>query len=178
MADDKLKPAPQSLEEIANYYADLQDGIFEFFAGNSQSLLDRHAESDRQTAHENALVELEHMCSLATLSSLEAAIRLDYAARVAKRWRDPLSRALKQVYRQREKKARLEDDLISTWRVAASLPNALASDVIRVFKYRHWLAHGRYWQPKFSRYNFQRVFELAAEFVCIMDQHKMNANTP
>lgn len=177
MAEEILKPAPQSLEEIANHYADLQAGIFEFFNGNSQGLLDRHAESDREAAHGDALVELEHMCSLSTLSSLEAAIRLDYAARVARRWRDPLSKAMKQVYQQREKKARLEDDLISTWRVKASLPSSLANDVIRVFKYRHWLAHGRYWQPKFSRYNFQSVFELAEQFVWIMDQHNMSAKT-
>lgn len=178
MADAMLKAAPQSLEEIADHYADLQAGIFEFFTGNSQGLLNRHSESDRETAHENALVELEHMCSLAALSSLEAAIRLDYAARVAKRWRDPLSRAFRQVHRHREKKARLEDDLISTWRELAPLPNALAGDVIRVFKYRHWLAHGRYGQPRFSRYNFERVFELTTAFVWIMDQHNMSTKMP
>jgi hypothetical protein len=30
------------------------------------------------------------------------------------------------------------------------------------FKFRHWLAHGRYWKPKFGRrYDFNDIYTIA-----------------
>ena len=34
--------------------------------------------------------------------------------------------------------------------------------MITAFKYRHWLAHGRYWEPKLGRiYDYYSLYDLA-----------------
>lgn len=44
----------------------------------------------------------------------------------------------------------------------ASSSNPIVSDLKDAFKYRHWLAHGRYWEPKLGRkYDYFSVFTLA-----------------
>lgn len=41
-------------------------------------------------------------------------------------------------------------------------PNQIIGDVKRAFKYRHWLAHGRYWTPKLGQgYNYAAVYGVA-----------------
>lgn len=38
------------------------------------------------------------------------------------------------------------------------------SELITAFKYRHWLAHGRYWEPKLGRiYDYYSLYDLAYE---------------
>ena len=39
-------------------------------------------------------------------------------------------------------------------------------DLKGAFKFRHWLAHGRYWDPNLGRkkYDFQSLYALAEEF--------------
>jgi len=39
------------------------------------------------------------------------------------------------------------------------------------FKYRHWLAHGRYWVPKYGqKYDFDSVYVLARETFEILNK--------
>lgn len=162
----------QSLEDIAIYYADVQAGIFEFFAGRSQVLLSRYADARIDDARNYSLTELNFTSSLSVLSSIEAAIRLDYLRRVYGRWRDPLSKAMKTLYREKENSARLEDELIYLWREQTDVSKPLLSELVSAFKYRHWLAHGRYWTPKLGRkYDYQTVYEIAQEFTDAMDEY-------
>lgn len=45
------------------------------------------------------------------------------------------------------------------------MSKALLGELAGAFRYRHWLAHGRYWQPKLGRkYDYLSVFGLAYEF--------------
>ena len=162
----------QSLEEIANHHADVQAGIFEFFAGSSRILLDRYADSKLDEARDKSLKELSFTSSLSVLSSVEAAIRLDYLRRVYGRWRDPLSRSMKELHKEKENKARLEDELIGRWRAHTDVSDALYGALVGAFKYRHWLAHGRYWTPKLGRqYDYETVYDIAQEFVDSMDNY-------
>jgi hypothetical protein len=40
------------------------------------------------------------------------------------------------------------------------------SEYKSAMKYRHWLAHGRYWEPKFSKkYDFDSIYILADSIV-------------
>lgn len=159
-----------SLEDIAIHHSDMQAGLFEFFAGKSKTLLDRYADAKKDVARDNSLAELDFTSTLSVLSSVEAAIRLDYLRRVYGRWRDPLSKAMKALYHVTGSSARLEDDLIQLWREQRDVSKALLSELSGAFKYRHWLAHGRYWTPKFGRrYDYVTVFEIAQEFVDTMD---------
>jgi hypothetical protein len=162
----------QTLEEVAAHHTDVQAGLFEFFAGNSQTLLDRYAGARVDEARERALSELDLTSSLSVLSSVEAALRLDYLYRVYDRWRDPLSRAMRALHRNRGSKARLDEDLIRLWRDTTDVPNVLLNELVGALNYRDWLAHGRYWEPKLGRrYDYQTVYEIAQEFIEAMDKY-------
>lgn len=160
----------QSLEDIANHHADVQAGIFEFFAGSSQALLDRYADAKVDEVRDRSLAELSFTSSLSVLSSVEAAIRLDYLRRVYDRLRDPLSKSMKDLHKDKANKARLEDDLLVLWREKTDISVVLLGELVGAFKYRHWLAHGRYWTPKLGRrYDYETVYGIAQEFIDAMD---------
>ena len=160
------------LEDVATHHADAKAGLYDFFNGNSQTLLDRYADAKLEEVCDRSLGELDFTSSLSVLSSVEAAIRLDYLRRVYGRWRDPLSRAMKAVHQQRENHARLEDDLIRGWRDLTDISKVLLGELTSAFKYRHWLAHGRYWTPKFGRkYDYETVYEIAQEFIDAMNEY-------
>jgi hypothetical protein len=165
-----------SLEAVAVYHADVQAGLFDFFAGKSKTLLDRYADELIDDARGKAFAELDLSSSFSVLSSVEAAIRLDYLSRAYGRWRDPLSKAMKALHDEKENRASVTDHLISLWRDHTTVSRALLSEVIGAFNYRHWLAHGRYWTPKLGRrYDYETIYEIAQEFVDAIDAYS-NAN--
>jgi hypothetical protein len=44
----------------------------------------------------------------------------------------------------------------------ASVSDKVIGDLKGAFKYRHWLAHGRYWEPKLGqKYDYYSVYILA-----------------
>ena len=48
-------------------------------------------------------------------------------------------------------RASLEDEILEAWRDHADGARQVVSELRGAFKYRHWLAHGRYWVPKLGR---------------------------
>jgi len=106
--------------------------------------------------------ENEQLIAMSLLSSLEAAFRVDYLQRCYKKKKDALSRAFRQIHHHKGTKASLEDDIFDTWKAHSNVPNQLVSDLKSAFKYRHWLAHGRYWSPKLGRkYDYFSIYTLA-----------------
>jgi len=160
----------QNLDEVATHHADVEAALFEFFAGNSQALLDRYADVTIDEPRAKSLHELDLTSSLSVLSSVEAAIRLDYLGRVYGRWRDPLSRAMKDLHREKGNRARLQEELIPLWREQTGVRAEVVTQLSSAIRYRHWLAHGRYWTPKFGRlYDYLTVYLIAQEFIEAME---------
>ncbi|MCU6498946.1 hypothetical protein LPN04_14200 [Rugamonas sp. A1-17] len=80
-----------------------------------------------------------------------------------------MSRALREVYRRKKAFARLDDDLLAAWRAHSNVARIVISELMIAFQYRHWLAHGRYWPPKFGRsYDYQTVYSIADSFLSAM----------
>jgi hypothetical protein len=97
------------------------------------------------------------------LTAVEAAFRTDYLYRCQKKMKDDLSRALREIYKDRKENASLDEDIFETWKEKSSAPGPrLIGELRGAFKFRHWLAHGRYWEPKLGRkYDFNFVYSLA-----------------
>src|SRR3546814_476658 len=162
----------RNLEDVALYYLDVRAALIDFFAGSSPELQLRYAGAKLDDARDKALEELDATSCLGVLTSVEAAVRVDYLSRVYARKKDPLSLAIREIYKERENAARLEDDLLRAWRDSGVVGKALIGELIGAFKYRHWLAHGRYWSPKFGRiYDYVTVYGLAEEFLEAMEQY-------
>jgi hypothetical protein len=101
--------------------------------------------------------------ALTILSALEAAFRIDYLQRCYLRQKDPLSRAFRDLHRRKQTRVRLETEIFDIWKEYTDVEAKLISDLRGAFNFRHWLAHGRYWEPKLGRkYDFVTVYALAA----------------
>lgn len=86
---------------------------------------------------------------------------MDYLHRCQRKKKDDLSRAFQEIYKQKGAKAQLDEDIFETWKQVTSGTSRIIGDLRGAFRFRNWLAHGRYWTPKFSRYEFSDIYILA-----------------
>lgn len=108
------------------------------------------------------LDENERRSSMNILAALEAAFRIDFIQRGQRRKRDQLSRMFRHLYMEKGARASLEDDILESWRKVYPDFASIVSDLTGAFKYRHWLAHGRYWTSKLGRrFDYPGVYALA-----------------
>ncbi|MCF6319026.1 MAG: hypothetical protein L3J83_07070, partial [Proteobacteria bacterium] len=111
--------------------------------------------------------ENEKLVSFNILAALEAAFRIDYlfrSERINKNKTDMLSQQFYILFLSKENHARLENEILEAWKDNAVSPkdSRIISDLKGAFKYRHWLAHGRYYQPKLGmKYDFDSIYKLA-----------------
>jgi hypothetical protein len=153
------------LSEIAENHQDLEASLNLYFSNVSPAYTVRFA---GYTALEvgdeldDRLHEMQLTSSLALLSSLEAAFRIDYLQRCYRRGKDPVSRAFREIHKVKQQRASLEDEIFAAWAENSTVPRTLVGELRGVFRFRHWLAHGRYWEPKLGRrYDFNGVYALA-----------------
>lgn len=152
--------------DVAEYHRDAESALRDYFsAGNSvtparlvsltivevKELLDRR------------LRELETSSSLMLLTSLEAALRIDFRLRVGARKRDELSKTLRLLHKKNPTSVCLEE-ILDIWRSSRPELSKLVSEIKGLLHYRHWLAHGRHYWPKFGRqFDYFEVFEIVRE---------------
>jgi hypothetical protein len=111
---------------------------------------------------EDARSELDVAASLLALAEAEAVLRVDYLSRVQHKAKDPVSRAYREIYKDKEARARLDEDLLATWVDHHADCKSAVSEFRAALNLRNWLAHGRYWTPKLGRaYAPKDVFEIA-----------------
>ena len=95
--------------------------------------------------------ELEHLVCFDLISATEALLRLDFHKKVHNKDKSELGRIFRQIYKEKGDKFSLEKDIIEKWKVSIPNEKSKFSNFLGLLKYRHWLAHGRYWPPKFGR---------------------------
>jgi hypothetical protein len=103
------------------------------------------------------------------LTSIEAAFQLDYQYRCQRRLKDSLSRAFRAIYKRKPDYVRLEKDIFDAWSVHSSAAHSLIGELRGAFRFRNWLAHGRYWTPRLGRnYDFESLYLLADAVFCTL----------
>jgi hypothetical protein len=164
---DRISFSGQHLElpEIITHHSDVESSLRGYFNPTSASYSIRFAgydEAEVRSELEVRLVEHHRTTILTILSALEAAFRIDYLQRCYKKKKDPLSRGLRELHRKTGSRASLEDEIFDKWKEYTSVPNKLIGELKGAFKYRHWLAHGRYYEPKLGqKYDYDSVYVLA-----------------
>lgn len=114
--------------------------------------------------------EIERDGSLALLAAVEAAYRVDYLERVYGRRKDSLSRAFRQWHQRYGNKLRLDEDILGLWLTHTNIAPTFVGMLRGALKYRHWLAHGRYWVPKLGQhYDFDTVYTLAVSAIAVLE---------
>lgn len=108
------------------------------------------------------LDEADLTSSLTVLTSLEATFRIDYIQRCYLRPRDAVSRVFRLLHNAKGTNVSLEDAIFAVWAVKYPSLKKMVGELRGAFKFRHWLAHGRYWTPKLGRrYDFADLYALA-----------------
>lgn len=152
------------LEEIAAHYLDIEAVLRQHFLHIS-TLGDRFVgftNAELSEVLEQRLEEESRSGSLLILAALEAAFRIDYLQRVYAKKKDVLSRRFREIYKEKGSRVSLEDEILDAWVKHTNVSKALIGDLRGAFKYRHWLAHGRYWKPKLGqRYDYDGIYLLA-----------------
>jgi hypothetical protein len=155
-----------TIVEFAEYHNDVLDSLKLYFSDVSPSFSSRFfgcSVAEIKFALAARIEETDLRSAFFVLAALEAAFRIDYLYRCRKKERDPVSRAFRTIYKQREKNASLDEDIFETWKEKSFAPGPrLIRELRGAFNFRHYLAHGRYWEPKLGRkYDFNFVYSLA-----------------
>jgi hypothetical protein len=162
MADgSSYLPQQLSIEEIADYHNDVISSLRNGFQPITSERTVGIPVSD---ILELRIQETNMRSALAILASLEATFRVDFECRCQNKLKDDVSRAFREIHKQ-QKGVRLDEDIFDTWSqhsIIISGPRQLVGELRGAFKFRHWLAHGRYWNPKLGRkYDYNGIYHLA-----------------
>ena len=156
-----------SVVDVWEYYESVRAAIVQSAETAKQSLVEGDDLQDSRlfgmnmaelNAHFASLLdEADKQVCLFLIAGAEAAIRVDFFDRVYGKRKDPVSRAFHNIYNSRRKhdktRVRLEEDILNTWTSVSKIGRTRTT--IGTFKgalkFRHWLAHGRWWIPKLGR---------------------------
>ena len=153
------------IRAVATYHQDTDASHRLFFSTSNpdfaiQFIADTTSEVEKKLS--DRLNETDLRSSLAILSRIEAAFRIDYRERCKQKKSDDISIAFRALNRKRGNKVRFEDDILQMWGEKYPATKQLVSELRGAFKFRHWLAHGMYWTPKLARkYDYLGVYTLA-----------------
>lgn len=155
-----------AIDAIAEYHNDVDRSLRFFFSELSPDFGVRFfgltSDEIREVLDER-LEETDQRSGFFILTSLEAAFRVDYEFRCGAKMKDALSRKFREMYKQREMRVNLEDDILEAWKEHEPTARRLISEMKGAFRFRHWMAHGRYGEQRFGRkkYDFAFLFSLA-----------------
>jgi hypothetical protein len=151
---------PSSLVDLADYQRDAEQCLRLYFTKRNPDYVKLFAgelPSSVQAKLNSRILETDLRSALAIMASLEAQFRLDHRWRLKAKRPDAVSITFR---RSRRKNVRLDEDILETWRANHPGTRPLIGELRGAFKFRHWLAHGRYW-PAGRKYDFQTLYLLA-----------------
>lgn len=124
-----------------------EDAIGDRFVGMNREDIESYFE-----AH---LRELELLACFDIIAAAEGYLRLEYLNRVYKRLKDVVSRRLRDLYKERGPRIRLDEDMLGVFTENHPACKKAVGQFRAILGFRDWLAHGRYWKPKLGRETWQ-----------------------
>jgi hypothetical protein len=159
--------APElQLNELESYHQDVEASLRLCFSPSAATFDARFVGKQMEEVKQELelrIAESDVRSTFFVLTSLEATFRVDFDVRCRKRGKDALSLYFREVERKHKRVASLDEDILEGWRRHEQLASSrLIRELRDAFKFRHWLAHGRHWTPKFPRkYDFRYVHLMA-----------------
>jgi len=164
MARVALSGQDLSIEFVWSWYEDQKEALFDFrskvFSAISlSSILPNEKFIGMTTDELNAYFEeseneLEHLVCFDLISATESLLRSDFYARVYNKDKSGLGRTFREIEKGFGNKISLEEHIINSWKEIVVARKSDFSDFLALLRYRHWLAHGRYWIPKLGREHY------------------------
>ncbi|HTV40007.1 MAG TPA: hypothetical protein VMF08_05495 [Candidatus Sulfotelmatobacter sp.] len=167
------------LDEVAWVYTDTTNSIRFYYDSPNLQLRDSkfvgYTIAEIRKERDDRLCEVERSAVFNVLAALEASFRIDYLKRCYQKRKDELSRHFRDVHKRDGNRVHLEECILDAWKQHVSASKALISKIIGAFKYRHWLAHGRYWEPKLGQqYDYLGVYLLAQEMELVFQEQRLS----
>lgn len=137
-----------SLDEVIEQKDDIDKALLIMYSEDNATYQSLFVGRSKDEIEEEMLMRMDESDkthSLLLLTAVEAMFRLDAEERYRRKNKDPLSRKIRELYRTR-KNIKLEDHLITARAEVEPLMKRYFDALKGAFKYRHWLAHGRYWE--------------------------------
>ena len=163
-----LRQKALSITAVAEYHRDAESSLRLYFTSANPHFVVRFAgyvPAEVQKELADKLSETDMRSALAILTRIEAAFRIDYQQRCRKKETDGVSiafRRLQKGYGKDYWRVPLEQKIFETWRTVHPGTSRLIGELKGAFQFRHWLAHGRYFQPKLAqKYDYQGLYVLA-----------------
>jgi hypothetical protein len=157
------------LEELAAYHEDIVASLRLYFSPSAPTFAARFVGRKPEEVNREVALRLDESDVRSTffvLTSLEASFRVDFDLRCRKRLKDDLSVYFREIEKTRTDAVRLDEDILEGWKRHTSAPAGLIGDLRGAFRFRHWLAHGRYWIPKLGcKYDFAYVHLIATSII-------------
>ena len=167
-----LQPQPLGFDAIEFFFQRRENALKQYY--NSAKNPDFITEFGTYSANEltdelrTQLEEIDRDACLALLAAIEAAFQGDARLRVARKNSQGLNGLLKKRLK-RTRRVSFENGILKDWQSSGLLGGGLLSDLKAVFNYRHWLAHGRYWEAHLGRYyDYYAVATLAQQVEALL----------
>lgn len=150
------------LNELAACHQDTESSLRLYFSPSAPTFTERFAGEPPDEVGRRLTARLEESdtrSAFAALTSLEARFRIDFDFRCRKRLKDPLSTYFREVEKTRDR-VRLDQDILEGWKGHTDVSGKDIGALRDAFHFRNWVAHGRYYPPKFGRakYDFDYVY--------------------
>jgi hypothetical protein len=166
---DKLSLSGEelSLSSIDDHHRDVESSLRYYFSTPSPGYAARFlgytpAEVIEELYERLAEAELAALFTL--LASVEAAFRIDFLQRCYRKDKADISRHFRELNRRRPSRIKLDEDIFDSWANDIDALRSITNKLKAAFQFRHWLAHGRYWTPKFGRkFDYLYLYQLADE---------------
>jgi len=152
------------IQQLAHFYEDVAKSVRLYFSRDAPSFDVRFADrrpNEVSNEMNERLAELEMATALSLFAAVEAAFRIDYLQRCYRKEKNAMSRAFRELHKKKGVRVSLEDEIFEIWRKHTIGSTSIIGKLRSAFSFRHWLAHGRYWRPKFPRYDYLQVYSLA-----------------
>lgn len=111
--------------------------------------------------------ELNTMVSFNIIASIEAMVRMDFMNRaISRKMKDSLSKDLRKISKSKGARISLIEDIINTTLVHNRKIKIEIDRFKELYKFRHWLAHGRYWEMAVNNsFTINEVFSITQDFL-------------
>ena len=161
----RLSKQAVEVSDILLYRSDLESSLQLFYSASATNpRFLGYSPSEVREELDKRIAELNLTSMLILLSAIEAAFRVDYQLRCYRGPADRLSQAFRKLHKRKSLRVNLETEIIGAWKDETNVNLKLIGQLRGAFKLRHWIAHGRYWEPKLGKkYDFVSILALATE---------------
>lgn len=167
----RIAPRLYSLPQIKEYYDSSLNAINCEYSSESNSNYYSQffglKETEVQARATAVKQELSHLCSLCVMAYIESLFRIDSYIRVKHKYKGDITSKVKTLLVDKKSIPLVRfEDLLAVWAEEYTDDSELFRSIKNSFKFRHWIAHGRYWQLDdniVKHFAFTDMFLLAQE---------------